>query len=210
MSYLTDERSLFGVGTAEDVALYQQGRGRLTSNVGEGDVFLSTRGDDSVPDCQFEMAPARYVDEGLSAPFDRALTMATRILTSRGRVALHSARPDAKPRISHTYLATEDDRATMIASVRLAMDLFAQPNLSTVRRAPFSVPVPEAERDIAAFNPATGLPCDSPDKQTSFRAYLTANLSSTGMTTTVNGVPASSLTCGSGEPKALPPTIAFS
>jgi hypothetical protein len=41
-------------------------------------------------------------------------------------------------------------------------------------------------------------------------AYLTANLSSTGMTTTVNGVPASSLTCGSGEPKALPPTIAFS
>ena len=41
-------------------------------------------------------------------------------------------------------------------------------------------------------------------------AYLTANLSSTGMTTTANGVPASSDTCGSGEPKALPPTIALS
>ena len=27
MSYLTDERSLFGAGSADDVALYQQGRG---------------------------------------------------------------------------------------------------------------------------------------------------------------------------------------
>ena len=139
MSYLTDERSLFGAGSPEDVALYQEGRGPLTSNVAEGGVFLSTRGDESVPDCQFEMAPAMYFDEGLSAPVDHALTMATTVLkpTSRGSVALRSARPDAKPRISHNFLATDNDRATMIASVRLAMDLFAQPNLSKVRRAPF-------------------------------------------------------------------------
>jgi choline dehydrogenase len=110
-------------------------------------------GDESVPDCQFEMAPAMYFDEGLSAPFDHALTMTTTILkpTSRGSVKLRSARPDAKPRITHNYLATDHDRATMIASVRLAMDLFAQPNLSKVRRAPFSVPASDAEADIVAF-----------------------------------------------------------
>ena len=153
MSYLTDERSLFGVGSPEDVALYQEGRGPLTSNVAEGGVFLSTRGDDRVPDCQFEMAPGMYFNEGLSAPFDHALTMTTTILkpTSRGRVVLRSARPDAKPRIYHNYLATDHDRATMIASVRLAMDLFAQPNLSKARRAPFSVPASDAEADIVAF-----------------------------------------------------------
>ena len=153
ISYLTDETSLFGVGTPEDVALYQEGRGPLTSNVAEGGVFLSTRGDDRVPDCQFEMAPGMYFNEGLSAPFDHALTMTTTILkpTSRGRVVLRSARPDAKPRIYHNYLATDHDRATMIASVRLAMDLFAQPNLSKVRRAPFSVPASDAEADIVAF-----------------------------------------------------------
>jgi choline dehydrogenase-like flavoprotein len=66
-------------------------------------------------------------------------------------VALRSARPDAKPRIYHNYLATDHDRATMIASVRLAMDLFAQPNLSKVRRAPFSVPASDAEADIVGF-----------------------------------------------------------
>jgi choline dehydrogenase-like flavoprotein len=94
-----------------------------------------------------------YFDEGLSAPIDHALTMPTTILkpTSRGSVALRSARPDAKPRIYHNYLATDRDRATLIASVRLALELFAQPNLSEVRRSPFSVPASDAEADIVAF-----------------------------------------------------------
>jgi len=153
MSYFTGEKSLFGSGSSEDMALYQEGHGPLTSNVAEGGVFLSTRGDERVPDCQFEMAPAVYFDEGLSAPIDHGLTMATTILkpTSRGRLALRSTRPDAKPRIYHNYLATEEDRVTMVASVRLAMDLFAQPSLSKVRRAPFSVPASDAESDIVAF-----------------------------------------------------------
>ena len=85
MSYLTNERSLFGAGSPEDVALYQEGRGPLTSNVAEGGVFLSTRGDESLPDCQFEMAPAMYFNEGLSAPFDHALTMTTTILKPTSR-----------------------------------------------------------------------------------------------------------------------------
>jgi choline dehydrogenase-like flavoprotein len=153
MSYLTKEKSLFGAGSADDVALYQKGSGPLTSNIAEGGVFLSTCGDERVPDCKFEMAPVLYFDEGLSAPVDHAFSMVTILLnpTSRGRVALRSARPDAKPRISHNYLATEQDRATMIAGVRLAMDIFRQPVLSKVRRAPFSVPASDTEADILAF-----------------------------------------------------------
>jgi len=153
MSYLTDERSLFGAGSPEDVALYYEGRGPLTSNIAEGGVFLSTRGDQRVPDCQFEMAPAMYFNEGLSAPSDHAFTMATTLLkpTSRGKVTLRSARPDAKPRIYHNYLATAQDRATMVASVRLAMDIVNHPILSKVRRAPFSVPASGSETDIVSF-----------------------------------------------------------
>ena len=155
MCYLTDERSLFGAGSGDDVALYQQGRGPLTSNIGEGGGFLSTCGNERVPDCQFNMAPVLFLDEGLSAPVDHGFTITTNLLkpTSRGRVALRSARPDAKPRISHNYLATEHDRATMIASVRLAMDIFRRPVLSKVRRPPFAVPVSDAEADIVAFMP---------------------------------------------------------
>ena len=153
MSYLTDEKSLLGAGSPADGALYQDGRGPLTSNIAEGGVFLSTRNNKSVPDCQFEMAPVMYYDEGLSAPAGHAFTMATTLLkpTSRGRVALRSARPDAKPRIFHNYFATEQDRATMIDSIRLAMEIFGQPTLSKLQRAPFSVPASDAEADIVRF-----------------------------------------------------------
>ena len=153
ISYLTNEKSLFGAGSTEDVALYQQGRGPLTSNIAEGGVFLSTLGDETVPDCQLEMAPVMYFDEGLSAPCDHAFCMAITLLkpTSHGSVTLRSARPDAKPRISHNYLTTEYDRATMIASVRAAMDIFGQSSLSKLRRAPFSVPASDAVADIVAF-----------------------------------------------------------
>ena len=153
MSYLTDERSLFGAGLADDLALYQEGRGPLTSNIAEGGVFLSTCGDERVPDCQFDMTPVLYFDEGLSTVVDHAFTIMTKLLkpTSAGRVTLRSARPHAKPRISHNYLATEHDRATMIACARLAMDIFRQPVLSKVQRAPFSVPASDSEANIVAF-----------------------------------------------------------
>jgi choline dehydrogenase-like flavoprotein len=153
MSYLTDERSLFGAGTAGNAALYRQGRGPLTSNIAEGGVFLSTCGNDSVPDSQFEMAPVLYFDEGLSTPVDDGFTMCTTLLkpTSRGSVTLRSARPDAKPRISHNYLATEEDRATLIASVRRAMEVFRQPGLSKWQRSAFSVPPSDIQADILAF-----------------------------------------------------------
>jgi choline dehydrogenase len=151
ISYLTDEKSLFGAGSPEDIALYQQGRGPLTSNLAEAGVFLSTCGDSRVPDLQFEMAPVMYFDEGLSAPCDHAFSMALTLLkpASRGKVSLRSSRPDAKPRIHHNYLTTEHDRATMVAGVRLAMDVLAQPNLP--RRAPFCVPASVSEGDIMAF-----------------------------------------------------------
>jgi hypothetical protein len=62
-----------------------------------------------------------------------------------------SVRTDAKPRISYSYLATEPDHATMIASGRLALDIFRRPVLSKVRRAAFSIPASDAEADIVAF-----------------------------------------------------------
>ncbi|WP_426440651.1 GMC family oxidoreductase [Bradyrhizobium genosp. P] len=153
ISYLTDEKSLFGAGSADDMALYQEGRGPLTSNIGEGGVFLSTCGDERVPDCQFHILPVLFFDEGLATPVDHACTMQPTLLkpTSRGRVTLRSARPGAKPRISHNYLATEHDRATMIAGVRSAMDIFRRPVLSKVQRAPFSVPASDSAADILAF-----------------------------------------------------------
>lgn len=153
IDYFTNEKSLFSAGSAEDLALYQEGRGPLTSNIAEGGVFLSTHGDENVPDCEFLLAPVMYFDEGLSAPFADGMGVAITILkpTSRGTVMLRSARPDAKPRINHNFLTADRDRSTMISGVRRAMDLLNQPSLSQVRRAPFLVPASESESDIMEF-----------------------------------------------------------
>jgi choline dehydrogenase len=50
-----------------------------------------------VPDIQRQMAPVMYVDEALSAPSDDAFSFGPCLLapTSRGKVSLRSARPDA-------------------------------------------------------------------------------------------------------------------
>jgi choline dehydrogenase-like flavoprotein len=153
IDYFTNEKSLFSAGSAEDLALYQEGRGPLTSNMAEGGVFLSTHGDENVPDCEFLLAPVMYFDEGLSAPFADGMGVAITILkpTSRGTVMLRSARPDAKPRINHNFLTTDRDRSTMLSGVRRAMDLLNQPSLSQVRRAPFLVPASDNESDIMEF-----------------------------------------------------------
>jgi choline dehydrogenase-like flavoprotein len=154
MSCLTDEISLLGAGTQENAHLFQsEGRGPLTSNIAEGGIFLTTKSGESVPDCQFEMAPALYFDEGLSAPTRHGFTLATTLLKpgSRGTVSLRSTRPDAKPRVQHNYLSTADDRSTFIDSVKLAMEVLEQPALASVRRAPFRLPRSATEADVMEF-----------------------------------------------------------
>jgi hypothetical protein len=47
--------------------------------------LLHTRGDEKVPDCQFEMAPAMYFNEGLSPPTDHAFSMTTTLLKPTSR-----------------------------------------------------------------------------------------------------------------------------
>jgi choline dehydrogenase-like flavoprotein len=176
--YLTDEHSLFGAGSPEDIALYQQGRGPLTSNVGEGGVFLSTCGDTRVPDCQLILGPAMFHDEGLSAPSDHAYAATVTMLkpTSRGKVSLRSTRPDAKPRIQHNYLSTMADRTSMIRGVRRAMDLLGQDNLSRLRRAPFSVPESDGDDDITTFIAQRTGSCFHPTSSCAIGRVVDANL----------------------------------
>src|ERR1019366_1851835 len=71
--------------------------------------------------------------------------------TSRGRVTLRAPLPDSKPRILCNFLTTEEDRESMLAGVRLALEIAAQAPLREVQRAPFSVPSSDSEADLVAF-----------------------------------------------------------
>jgi choline dehydrogenase-like flavoprotein len=64
---------------------------------------------------------------------------------------LRAPLPDSKPRILCNFLTTEEDRQSMIAGLRMALEIAAQAPLRGVERAPFSVPDSDSDEDLLAF-----------------------------------------------------------
>ena len=151
---LTDKGSLISSVTPEAFALYEsEGRGPVTSNGGEGGAFVRTRDGLDAPDVQFHIGCLLLHEEFLGVPFDDAYTFGPAVVkpTSRGQVTLRSPIAHARPRILHNYLQTEEDRQSMIAGVRLNMEISAAPALREWRRADFLAPKSDSEADIMDF-----------------------------------------------------------
>ncbi|MFL5820925.1 MAG: GMC family oxidoreductase [Solirubrobacteraceae bacterium] len=153
MVVLTDHETLISAETDANVALLEsEGRGPLTSNVAEAGGFARVQPGAGAPDIQFHAAPVMFHDEGLGAATDDAFAWGACLLrpTSRGSVTLRCEIPSARPRIFHDYYATEEDRATMIAGLRLAMQIGEQPALAPCARAPFTYPASDRDEDLLA------------------------------------------------------------
>ena len=154
IGFLTDTQTLLTAETPENVALLQnEGRGPLTSNIGEaGGFFRSTDGLDA-PDCQIHAAPVMYIDEGLGLPTDHAWAVGACLLTpaSRGKIFLRSLLPSAKPHIVHGYFTDPADRQTAIRAMRVVMDIVTQPALAAHKRADFRAPASDSDADLFEF-----------------------------------------------------------
>ena len=154
LNYLTDEESLFRAVTPENIALLEsEGRGPLTSNIPEAGAFFRTRPELDAPDIEFHYAPSMFYDEGLTAPHDSGYCFGPVVIkpTSRGRVMLRAPLPDSKPRVLCNFLTTEEDRQSMIAGMRMALEIAEQAPLKAVEREPFSVPASDSDEDIMEF-----------------------------------------------------------
>jgi choline dehydrogenase-like flavoprotein len=77
--------------------------------------------------------------------------------TSRGRVMLRSPMPQAKPRVVCNFLTTEEDRASMLAGLRMALEMAEQPALRAVIDRPFRVPDSDSDEDLMAFARGEGM-----------------------------------------------------
>ena len=178
LNYLTDERSLFGALTPENLQLLSEGRGPLTSNIPEGAAFMRTRPGLDAPDIQFHFAPSLFYDEGLTAPHDHGFCFGPVVIkpTSRGWVRLRTPRPDSKPVVLCNFLTTEEDRASMRAGTRIALEIAAQPALSSVLRAPFSVPSSDSDEDIMAWARRAGQPVYHPTSTCAMGPVLDSQL----------------------------------
>src|ERR671915_1049266 len=125
---IDEEISLFGALNEENLALFEaEGRGPLTSNVAEAGGFMRTRDGLDAPDVQLHFAPARFQSEGLVPGDGHGFALGACVLKpkSRGFVALGSPDPTAKPLIVHNYLEHPDDVASLVAGVRMAMEICA-------------------------------------------------------------------------------------
>ncbi|MFF4543967.1 GMC family oxidoreductase [Streptomyces sp. NPDC001435] len=152
--HLTDTESLLTAETPENLRLLEtEGRGPLTSNVGEGGGFFRTTDGLDAPDVQIHAVPAMFHQEGLGAATDHAFHIGAVLLapTSRGKVLLRSALPSAKPRILHNYLTTEEDRATAVSALRLVLDIVGRPALRAHRRADFLTPASDSDADLLTY-----------------------------------------------------------
>ncbi|MFE0046729.1 GMC family oxidoreductase [Streptomyces albireticuli] len=149
--HLTDTESLMTAETPENFALLEsEGRGPLTSNAGEAGGFLRSREGLDAPDIQLHAMPAMFGEEGLGIPVAHAFSHGAVLLdaTSRGKVTLRSTMPSAKPRITHNYLTTEEDRATAVRALRILLDIAGRPALSAHRRADHLVPRSDSDHDL--------------------------------------------------------------
>jgi choline dehydrogenase-like flavoprotein len=154
LNYLTDEESLFTAVTPENIALLEsEGRGALTSNIPEAGGFFRTRPGLDAPDLEFHFAPSMFFDQGLSAPADHGYCFGPVVIkpTGRGWVKLRAPLPDSKPRILCNFLTAEEDRQSMLAGMRMALEIAEQPALKAVERGPFTVPASDSEEDLWDF-----------------------------------------------------------
>ena len=151
VNYLTDEPGLFGIFTPENFALLEtEGRGPLTSNYPEGGGFFRTRPELEAPDLEFHFAAAPFFDEGLTPPPDNGYAFGPVIVKpfSRGKVMLRTPMADSKPRVLCNFLTTEKDRASMLAGVRIALDIASRPALKAIERETLSAPASDSDADI--------------------------------------------------------------
>lgn len=150
LGLLTDTETLITAETPSNIELLQkEGRGHLTSNIGEAGGFWRSTDGLAAPDIQFHAAPVMFADGGLRLPIDHAISWGPCLLkpSSRGVVYLRSLVPSAKPHILHNYFDVEEDRQAMIRGVRMAMEIGERPALKRHRRGQGIVSWPSSDSD---------------------------------------------------------------
>jgi choline dehydrogenase len=147
LNWKADYESLMTALTPENIQLLQtEGRGPLSSNIAEAGGFVRTRPGLDAPDCQFHCAPSLFHEEGLGAAVEHGVAFGPGVVkpTSRGSVTLRTPSPYVKPRIQHNYLTTEEDRATILAGTRIALQIAEQDALKSFITGTFDAPAADS------------------------------------------------------------------
>lgn len=136
----------------KNIVLYLFKRqGELTSNVAEAGVFLKSRPEEPLPDLQMHFVPLVSANHGLDLTnlfkhYGYSIMTCDLRPLSRGQITLDSADPLAPPRIEANYLAEPRDLERLVAGVKKAREILAQPAFAPHARSEFE-PGPGVQTD---------------------------------------------------------------
>jgi choline dehydrogenase-like flavoprotein len=138
--------------------------GPFASNLAESGGFARVSDDAPAPDTQIHVAPLQIVEEGFGDPEGHGVWVSPCLLTpnSRGSVRLGSKDPTAKPVVRNCFYSEEGDMERMVAGVRLAEEICAQPAMKPYCAEPLTGPAGSSDDDLRAHVAATTYPIYHP------------------------------------------------
>ncbi|MEP6695705.1 MAG: GMC family oxidoreductase N-terminal domain-containing protein [Pseudonocardiales bacterium] len=150
-------RDLNDAGVRDLVRWRLTRRGMLASNVAESGAFFRSDSALPAPDLQLHVAPAAFLDHGLSESIGHGFTIGPTLVSvaSRGRLTLRSADPRWAPAIDPAYLSEQADVDALVAGIGVAREIGAQGPLSG-HLAPEHLPGPEVSGVEALRNYVRG------------------------------------------------------
>ncbi|MDO6709732.1 GMC family oxidoreductase N-terminal domain-containing protein [Aliiglaciecola sp. 2_MG-2023] len=129
--------SLSQAGNKEQAALFAEGKGLLTSNIGEAGGFLKLDPKLKTPELQFHYVPGYFILDGAGNPTDGtdAFTILPSLVQSKGKgtVKLASADPLTKPLVDPNIFEHESDYDVLIKGIRIARKIIAESALDEYR-----------------------------------------------------------------------------
>lgn len=156
----TRSGGLYRYGTQDDWDRYHlDGGGPLNSNVVEAGGFFRTSPSLNTPDVQAIVLPSTFSDPGPRGADLHAYTSVAEVTRpdSVGWVRLRSTNPSAKVRILHNHFAEEYDRQTVLAGMRILMDIAEQPSLTKLEASRVQFPESRSDEDLLRFMRAYGI-----------------------------------------------------
>jgi choline dehydrogenase len=145
--------SLSIIGDPRHVRQYELDRtGPLSSNGPEAGGFVRT-GAGPEPDLQFHAFAAALVENRLAIAGLHGFSMAPCVLAprSRGSVALISNDAGNKPLIRHNYFSDGADLDTMVAGLRIGLEIARQSALIPFTETPYQIPASDSDADLRAY-----------------------------------------------------------
>jgi choline dehydrogenase len=126
--------------------------GPFASNLAESGGFARIEAGAEAPDTQFHVAPIHIVEEGMGDPQAHGVWVSSCLLTaeSRGSVQLASNDPTAKPVVRNRFYDSEADMTRMMAAVRQAAEICAQPSFQKYAAEPFTAPAGDSDDALRA------------------------------------------------------------